>query len=155
MALTSAEGLAQLVQLNAFEIHVWNSRYQSLMTPDQVVLDFDPDPSVPFKQVVKAVLLMKKKLDQLNLPSFVKTTGGKGLHVHIPLEPHFSWDEVRAFAKALADQMVAQYPELFVAEASKIKRRGKIFIDYLRNSFGATAIAPYSLRARVLAFSLK
>lgn len=151
MALNSRDGLRQLVQMNAFEIHVWNCHYETLMNPDQIVMDFDPDPSVPFKEVVKAALQMKKILDSLKLKSFVKTTGGKGLHVHIPFEALYSWDQVKSFAKALADQMVAQNPEMFLSNMSKEKRKGKIFVDYLRNSFGATAIAPYSIRAKEIA----
>jgi bifunctional non-homologous end joining protein LigD len=111
-------------------------------------MDFDPDSSVPFKDVVKAVFQMKKILDTLKLKSFVKTTGGKGLHIHIPFEPLYDWDQVKNFAKALADQMVAQNPELYLSNMSKEKRKGKIFVDYLRNGFGATAIAPYSIRAK-------
>lgn len=150
VALDSSNGLKQLVQMNAFEIHVWQCHYETLMNPDQIVMDFDPDPSVPFKEVVKAVLEMKKILDKLKLKSFVKTTGGKGLHIHIPFEPLYSWDQVKTFAKALADEMVARNPDKFLSNMSKEKRKGKIFVDYLRNGFGATAIAPYSLRAKEL-----
>lgn len=149
-ALENFLGLKQLVQMNALEIHVWNTHYQKLMSPDQVVLDFDPDPSVSFKAVVSAVKEMKKILDKLKLKSFVKTTGGKGLHIHIPIAAIYTWDEVRAFARALADIMVENAPDKYIATMSKEKRKGKIFIDYLRNGFGATAIAPYSLRARAL-----
>ncbi len=148
ITLNTCEGLGQLVQMNAFEIHVWNCHYQQLLNPDQIVMDFDPDSSVPFKDVVKAVFQMKKILDTLKLKSFVKTTGGKGLHIHIPFEPLYDWDQVKNFAKALADQMVAQNPELYLSNMSKEKRKGKIFVDYLRNGFGATAIAPYSIRAK-------
>jgi len=148
VALHSADGLRHLAHMNAFEIHTWQCHYETLMKPDQIVMDFDPDPSVPFKEVVKAVLTMKKMLDKLKLKAFVKTTGGKGLHIHIPFEPLYSWDQVKTFAKALADQMVAQDPDMFLSNMSKEKRKGKIFVDYLRNGFGATAVAPYSLRAK-------
>lgn len=148
IALNTRDGLRQLVQMNAFEIHVWNCHYQKLMNPDQIVMDFDPDVSVPFKDVLKAVFQMKKILDALKLKSFIKTTGGKGLHIHIPFEPLYHWDQVKTFAKALADQMVAQNPEMYLSNMSKEKRKGKIFVDYLRNGFGATAIAPYSIRAK-------
>lgn len=148
LALNSKEGLNHLVQMNAFEIHVWNCHYQTLMNPDQIVMDFDPGLDVPFKEVVKAALGMKKMFVKLKLKSFVKTTGGKGLHIHIPIEPIYSWDQVKAFAKAIADEMVSRNPKLFLAKTGKKERKGKIFLDYLRNNFGATVIAPYSLRAR-------
>lgn len=150
ISLQSALGLRQLVQMNAFEIHTWNCHSQTLMRPDQIVMDFDPDPSVSFKAVVAACLEMKKTLDQLKLKSFVKVTGGKGIHIHIPIEPLYSWDQVKAFSKALADEMVARNPDLYLATMSKNLRKGKIFIDYLRNAFGATAVAPYALRARAI-----
>ncbi len=148
VAMHSKESLHELVQMNAYEIHTWNSHYQSIMNPDQIVMDFDPDPSVPFKEVVKAAVIMKKILEQLKLKSFVKTSGGKGLHVHIPIAPLYSWDEIKAFSKAIADEMVSRNPELYLSTMSKKERKGKIFIDYLRNGFGATAVAPYSLRAK-------
>lgn len=147
IAIDNKEGLKQLVQMNAFEIHTWNTHYQTLMNPDQIVMDFDPDPSVDFKAVVKACLLMKKILDQLKLKSFVKVTGGKGIHIHIPIEPIYTWDQVKAFSRALADEMVSQFPKDFIATMSKEARKGKIFVDYLRNGYGSTAVAPYALRA--------
>lgn len=148
IAIDSYQGLKQLTQMNAFEIHTWNSHYQELMTPDQIVMDFDPDPNVPFKEVVKAALTLKKMLEKLKLKSFVKVTGGKGLHVHIPVEPMYTWDEIKAFSKALADQMVLNDPEKYLSNMSKKLRKGKIFVDYLRNGFGSTAVAPYSLRVK-------
>lgn len=148
LALTSAAGLEELVQMNAFEIHCWNVHYQSLLHPDQFVLDFDPGPGVSFKQVVQGCLEMKKILDLLKLKSFVKVTGGKGVHIHVPIVPLYSWDQVRSFSKALAEELVSRQPQLFTAVMSKQKRKGKIFIDYFRNTYGATAVAPYSLRAK-------
>lgn len=148
ISLNSPEGLRQLVQMNAFEIHTWNCHYQTLQNPDQIVMDFDPDPTVNFKTVVKACLEMKKTLDKLKLKSFVKVTGGKGIHIHIPIEPLYSWEEVTAFSKVLADEMVLRFPDLYIATMSKTLRKGKIFIDYLRNGYGSTAVAPYAIRAR-------
>lgn len=148
LSLNSDSGLKQLVQMNAFEIHTWNCHYQSLMKPDQIVMDFDPDPSISFKKVVEACLDMKKTLDHLKLKSFVKVSGGKGIHIHIPIEPIYTWDQVKAFSKALADEMSARKPNEFLSTMSKEARKGKIFIDYLRNAYGATAVAPYALRAR-------
>ena len=148
LALDSYQGLKQLVQLNSYEIHTWNCHYQNLMNPDQIVIDFDPDEDLTFKDVSKAALTLKKMLDKLKLKSFVKLSGGKGLHVHIPFEPDYTWDEVKAFSKALADQMEAHEPDKYLSNMSKKLRKGKIFVDYLRNGFGSTAVAPYSLRSR-------
>ena len=148
LSLDSPIGLTQLVQMNAFEIHVWNSHYQTLMYPDQIVLDFDPSPDVNFKTVVNGCFEMKKILDQLKLKSFVKLTGGKGIHIHIPIEPLYTWDQIKAFSKAIADEMVSRNPNLYLSTMSKKLRSGKIFVDYLRNAFGATAVAPYSIRAK-------
>lgn len=148
LALNSYQGLKQLTQLNSYEIHTWNTHYKNLMNPDQIVMDFDPDPDVSFKEVVKAALTLKKMLDKLKLKSFVKLSGGKGIHVHIPFDPDYTWDEVKAFSKALADQMEANEPDKYLSNMSKKLRKGKIFVDYLRNGFGSTAVAPYSLRSR-------
>jgi bifunctional non-homologous end joining protein LigD len=148
ISLNSPEGLRQLVQMNAFEIHIWNCHYQTLMKPDQIVIDFDPAPNVSFKSVVNGCLEMKKILDKLKLESFVKLTGGKGIHIHIPIEPLYSWEITFAFSKALSEEMVERNPDLYLSTMSKKLRSGKIFIDYYRNNFGATAVAPYAVRAR-------
>ncbi|MFA6237696.1 MAG: DNA ligase D [Bacteriovorax sp.] len=148
VALDSAQGLRQLVQMNAFEFHTWNCHYQSLMNPDQIVMDFDPDPEVDFKGVVNACFEMKKILDKLKLKSFVKVTGGKGIHIHIPIEPIYTWAQIKAFSKALAEEMVSRNPNDMVATMNKSARKGKIFVDYLRNDYGSTSVAPYVLRAK-------
>lgn len=148
LSVDSSQGLKQLVQMNAFEIHTWNSHYQMLLHPNQIVLDLDPDPEVSFKTLVRACIEMKKILDKLKLKSFVKVTGGKGLHIHIPIEPIYTWEQTFDFARALAEEMVLRKPKDFVATMSKERRKGKIFVDYFRNSYGATAIAPYSLRVK-------
>jgi bifunctional non-homologous end joining protein LigD len=148
ISLNTPEGLRQLAQMNAFEIHTWNCHDDALMNPDQIVMDFDPDEKLSFKEVIKAAFELKEILDKLKLKSFVKLSGGKGLHVHIPFEPIYTWDQVKSFSKALADEMVSRNPDKYLANMSKKERKGKIFIDYLRNGYGATAVAPYSLRAR-------
>lgn len=148
IALNSKEAIKHLVQMNAFEIHTWNSHYQTIDRPDQIVMDLDPAPDVAFKEVVKAARELKKILDKLKLKNFVKTTGGKGLHVHVPILPFYTWEEVTAFAKVLADEMISRNPKMYLAKSTKEKRKGKIFLDFWRNKFGATAIAPYSLRAK-------
>jgi bifunctional non-homologous end joining protein LigD len=113
-----------------------------------MVFDFDPDEGLPFEKVRNAALDMRKRLQRYDLESFPMATGGKGIHVVVPLQPKHSWDEHRAFAEALARLMEEERPELYVANMSKKKRRGRIFVDYLRNQRGSTAICPYSTRAR-------
>jgi bifunctional non-homologous end joining protein LigD len=148
IAVDSEDSLRGLVQMGSIEIHPWNSRQTDLEKPDQMVLDFDPGPGVAWQKVIDASFELKSLLDDLKLKSFVKLTGGKGIHVHVPLEPMQTWEQVRGFAKFLADQMEKQHPSHYVTEMSKKLRPKKIFIDYLRNSHGATAVAPYSLRAK-------
>lgn len=142
LLIHSAVDLSNLIQLNALEIHI--------QTPDQVVMDFDPSPEVPWKEVVRAAFMLKELLEKLELKSFVKLTGGKGLHVHIPVAPIYNQEQLKAFAKTLALEMVSQNPKKFTAYISKQARKGKIFLDYLRNGPGSTSVAPYSLRARPL-----
>ncbi len=148
LAVDDLEGLLGTVQLGALELHVWGSRRDKVDNPDRMVLDLDPDPSVSFADVKTAALELRERLDALGLESFVMTTGGKGLHVVVPLVRAHGFDEVKAFSRAIAEHMVADAPRRFVAQATKSKRAGRIFVDYLRNGRGATAIAPYSTRAR-------
>lgn len=148
LTVTTAKGLQDLVQINSTEIHTWNCFYRALMTPCQIVLDLDPAPDVEWSEVKKAALEIKDVLDKMKLKSFVKLTGGKGVHIHIPLSLIYSWDEAKRFSRQLAEIMVEKNPNKYLAQASKQKRKGKIFIDYLRNAYGATAVAPYSLRAK-------
>jgi len=148
LVVDNLEGLMALVQFGALEIHVWGSQADDLERPDQLVFDLDPAPDVPWKQVVDTALLLKKVLAELGLSTLVKTTGGKGLHVVAPIEPREEWDAVKAFCRSVAEFMVRFDPDRYVANMSKAKRRGKIFVDYLRNDRGSTAIAPYSTRAR-------
>lgn len=146
--IKNATGLLALVQLGVLEFHPWGSSINDVDYPDMVVFDLDPAPDVAWKNVVKAAKLLKKELAKLNLISFVKTTGGKGLHVVVPIKPEYNWHEVGSFAHALVEYIVMNYPENYIGTSVKLKRKGKIFIDYLRNKRGATAIAPYSTRAR-------
>ncbi len=147
-AANSLPELVALVQWGVIELHPWRSRVPKLDRPDRLIFDFDPDDGVRWKQIVEGVTAMRALLDDLGLQSFLKTTGGKGLHVYVPIRATLDWDEARRFTKALADTLVRSFPERFTATASKARRKGKIFIDYLRNSAGATAIAPYAIRAR-------
>jgi len=144
----SVAGLVSLVQIGVLELHGWGSLADDVDKPDRLVFDLDPDPSVPWKGVVEAARLLRERLAELGLQSFVQTTGGKGLHVLAPLARRRDWDEVKPFARALAECLVAEAPELYLSKASKAARKGKIFIDWLRNGRGATAIVPYSTRAR-------
>jgi bifunctional non-homologous end joining protein LigD len=140
--------VAGLAQMNAVELHVWGARLAAIERPDMLVLDLDPDPNLPWGRVVAAARLTRELLGEIGLESFVKTTGGKGLHVVVPLEARHGWDDVKRFASRIAVHLAGALPEEFTAIMSKAKRRGKIFVDYLRNARGATAVAPYSLRAR-------
>lgn len=148
LMVDTPEGLAGLAQLGTLEIHTWNSRSTALEYPDRIVFDIDPDESVAWDKVIEAVFLLKSLLDELGLKSFVKTTGGKGVHLVAPVMPVRDWDEVKAFTKAVAEFLARGLPGRFTSMMTKTKRAGKIFIDYMRNIRGATAIEAYSTRAR-------
>ncbi|WNJ92661.1 DNA ligase D [Bosea sp. 685] len=142
------DGLAALVQLGTVEIHVWGATIDAIETPDQVIFDLDPDEGVPLERVREAALTIRERLGELGFTSFLKTSGGKGFHVVMPLKPRADWERVKAFARDFARAIEQAEPELYTATLSKKARKGRIFIDYLRNGRGATAIAPYSTRAR-------
>lgn len=146
--LDSNLGLQELVQLGTLEIHSRGCTINEIDHPNQIVFDFDPDPGVTFKKVKDAAFELKDILDELKLKSFIKVSGGKGLHVHIPIAPVYDWDQVKDFSKSICEQMESTHPERYTTNISKVKRKGKIFLDYLRNGYGASAIAPYSVRAR-------
>jgi len=148
LVIRDLAGLAALVQMGVMEIHVWGSRADKPERPDRMIFDLDPGEGVRWDDVVDAAFLVRERLDELGLANFVKTTGGKGLHVVVPLDRRHEWDEVKAFAKRFAERLSAESPKRFLAKASKAARKGKIYVDYLRNSRGATAVAPYSPRAR-------
>ena len=141
-------GLLELVQFNALEFHPWGSQAQAPDLADRIVFDLDPGPDVAWKQVVAAARLVRRRLRALGLVSYVRTSGGKGLHVVVPLKPACPWTRVKAFAHAFAESMAESDPLTYVATASKKFRHGRIFIDYLRNGRGATSVASFSLRAR-------
>ena len=148
MAANSVSALVALVQWGVLELHPWGARTPRLDRPDRLIFDFDPDDGVAWNEIVPAVGVLRTLLGDLGLSGFLKTTGGKGLHVVVPIRATLDWDEAKGFTKAIADLMVRTFPDRFIAVMSKSRRKGKIFIDYLRNAEGATAIAPYSLRAR-------
>ena len=148
LVIDSLAGLIALVQMGVLEIHTWGSTAKRIERPDQLTFDLDPDPGLSWKILRQAIGELRAKLADVALIGFVKTTGGKGLHVVVPIAPTLDWQQAKAFSKAVADSMVAATPELYVATMSKSKRAGKIFIDYLRNARSATAICAYSTRAR-------
>jgi bifunctional non-homologous end joining protein LigD len=147
LALHDLDGLIDLVQASVLEIHPWGSSVKTLEHPDRVIFDLDPGEDVPWRAVIDGALEIRSRLDALGLRSFVKTSGGKGLHVMLPIQPYASWDEAKKFAQTIAQQMAKARPDRYVATMAKALRRGRIFIDFLRNGRGATAVAPYSTRA--------
>jgi bifunctional non-homologous end joining protein LigD len=147
-AVTSMEGLLSLVQMGALELHIWGAHLDAIEKPDYVVFDLDPDEGLGWDRVVEGAKTLRVLLEHLGLRAWLKTTGGKGLHVCLPLTRRAGWDEVKAFTKAVSETMVAHDPSRYTAKLPKASRKGKIFIDYLRNGRGATSIAAYSTRAR-------
>jgi bifunctional non-homologous end joining protein LigD len=141
-------GLFSLVQLGALEIHTWGSRADDFEHPDVLVFDLDPDEKLEYSAVIAGARAVREVFEQAKLESFVKTTGGKGLHVCVPIAPSLDWDTAKDFTGRVVQALAAHAPDLYVATVSKAHRKGKIFIDYLRNGRGATFIAPYSTRAR-------
>jgi len=146
--LKNKKGFLALSQLGVLELHPWRSTIKNLEYPDMIIFDLDPSPEIKWIKVVEAAKLIKKYLVRFKLTCFVKTTGGKGLHVVIPIKPKYNWDEIKHFAQTFVEFIVENHPDDYVGTISKRKRKGKIFIDYLRNQRGSTAIAPYSTRAR-------
>ncbi|MEW6121909.1 MAG: DNA ligase D [Pseudomonadota bacterium] len=148
VAIRDLDGLMALVQGAALEIHPFGAPLSDWERPDILVMDLDPGEGVGWEAVIAAAEEVKARLEAAGLAAFVKNSGGKGLHVCAPLKPKAQWPEVKAFAKAMADAMAADAPDRFVSTIAKAKRRGRILVDYLRNQRGATAVAPYSTRAR-------
>ncbi len=146
--IDSLSGLISLVQMGVLEIHTWGSRSDHVEMPDQLIFDLDPDTGVAWSRVVEAARLLRRRIGELGLEAFVKTTGGKGLHVVVPVLPEVEWDEAKQFTKSVAEAIAREAPERYLTNMSKAQRAGKIFIDYLRNGRGATAVAAYSTRAR-------
>ncbi len=148
MMANSVSAVVALVQMGVLEIHPWGSRAPRLGYPDRLIFDFDPDESLGWDKVVEAVDILRKLLETLGLRPFIKTTGGKGLHVVIPIQPTRAWDRAKAFCKAIAELLVRTFPDRFTSKITKSTREGRIFVDYLRNAENATAIAAYSVRAK-------
>jgi bifunctional non-homologous end joining protein LigD len=148
VAVDDIAGVVALVQMGVLEIHPWPAREDQLERPDQIVFDLDPGEGVEWTAVVAAAKEVRERLEAVGLTSFVRLSGGKGLHVVVPLARRNTWDELKQFAKSVADTMTREAPDRYIATMSKAKRRGKVFVDYLRNQRGATAIASYSTRRR-------
>jgi bifunctional non-homologous end joining protein LigD len=134
--------------MNVIEFHTWNTVKTVFHKPDRVVFDLDPGEGAPWSAVQQGAELMQAFLAELQLPAFLKTSGGKGLHVVTPIRPEFDWDTVKSFSQAVVAHVASTLPSLFVAKSGPKNRVGKVFIDYLRNGFGATTVCAWSARAR-------
>jgi bifunctional non-homologous end joining protein LigD len=146
--IENVQGLVAIVQMGVLELHPWGAKVDQPERPDRVIFDLDPGEGLGFADVVRAAHQVRDVLNKAGLQSFAKTTGGKGLHVVAPIERGADWPLVKAFAKALAEDMSAAEPKRFLSRISIAERRGRIFIDYLRNDPTSTAVAPYSTRSR-------
>jgi bifunctional non-homologous end joining protein LigD len=141
-------GLIALVQIGVLEIHPWGVMVEQADRPDRMIFDLDPGEGLGFRAIVAAARELRERLSRLGLTSFVKTTGGKGLHVVLPIDPAHAWPQVKGWAKALSEAMAADAPDKYLTRIAKAERTGRIFIDYLRNDPTSTAVGPYSTRAR-------
>lgn len=148
MLINNPEALIGAVQMSSVELHTWNATSADLERPDRFVLILDPDPALPWKSMVEATQLTLTILDELGLTSYLKTSGGKGIHIVVPLKPKASWEEVKAFSQRIVQHMAKLLPERFSAVSGPKNRIGRIFIDYLRNSQGATTICAFLARTR-------
>jgi bifunctional non-homologous end joining protein LigD len=148
LEIPSAAALLQAAQMNVIEFHTWNAVTRSIHQPDRMTFDLDPGEGVGWTEVQEAARLVRTLLDELQLASYLKTSGGKGLHVVVPLKPAFDFDDVKDFSHAIVDHLARVVPQRFVAQSGPKNRVGKIFVDYLRNGFGATTVAAWSARAR-------
>jgi len=144
----SLDAIVSAVQNGAVEFHTWGASVPDIGHPDRITMDLDPDEALPWKALVEATLLTRTLLEGLGLKSFLKTTGGKGLHVVAPIQTALEWDEVKAFTQRIAEMLVKARAELFTAHIAKARRPNKVFADYLRNSETASAVAAFSPRAR-------
>lgn len=148
LEVNSLQGLLSATQMNVIEFHTWNARGRHIDKPDRMVFDLDPGEGTPWPQVREAAVLVRSLLSELGLQAWLKTSGGKGLHVVVPLTPRLEADVVKAFSKAIVQHLAATIPSRFVAKSGPANRVGKLFVDYLRNGHGATTAAALSARAR-------
>jgi bifunctional non-homologous end joining protein LigD len=147
----SPEAIVSLVQMDILEIHTWNSTFEHVEQPDRLVFDIDPGPEVPWPWVVEGARVVRSVLETLGLESFLKTTGGAGLHVVVPIVPSLAWDECLAFSRKVAEAIVASNPGRYTTAFPKAGREKKLLIDYLRNNRTNTSVAAFSTRARLTA----
>lgn len=148
MALTNYSGIESSVDLGTIEFHLWGTKLSHLENPDRIIFDLDAGPGVPLSSIHDCAEKLHDLLKEVRLESFIMTSGGKGYHIHVPVTPVYSWEEVKAFSETIARKLEEDFPKLYTSSMSPAKRKGKIFIDFLRNSRGHTAVAPYSVRAR-------
>lgn len=141
-------GILEAVQMGVIEFHPWGSKLRTIEKPDQLILDLDPGDGVEWGQILEGAEFVKQRLESIGIEPFYKLSGGKGVHLLASIKPELEWADAKAFCKSLAEQLSAEKPKLFVSVSNKEKRKGKIYLDYLRNGRGATAVAPYTLRAR-------
>lgn len=148
LTITEPGSLTALAQMGVLEVHIWGSTWPDIERPDMMVFDLDPGPGVEWPALADGARLVREVLRAVHLESFVKTTGGKGLHVVVPVTPNEAWREVGQFCRRVAEILVELSPDRFTANMSKAKRQGKIYVDYVRNNRGSTSIAPFSTRAK-------
>jgi bifunctional non-homologous end joining protein LigD len=148
ITLSTAEALAGLAQIGVLEVHPWGSCNDDLEHPDRIIIDLDPDTAISWARLAESALEVRKQLKKIGLESFLKSTGGKGLHVVVPIVAQYDWAVIKEFAHEFVLKMEKEEPALYLTKMSKAERKGKIFLDYLRNERGATAVAPFSPRAR-------
>jgi bifunctional non-homologous end joining protein LigD len=146
--LDDLAGVLSLAQMNVIEFHPWGSKVKTLEKPDRLIFDLDPDPGIGWPKIKDAARELRDELEALGLTSFPRLSGGKGVHLVVPIAKRYSWDQSRTFCDRFAHAMEAQAPQRYVATMSKAKREGRVFIDWLRNGRGATAVSSFSLRAR-------
>lgn len=148
LRIATAKGLVGAAQMNVLELHTWNAAVDDLEQPDRFDLDLDPDPALPWQRMIEATQLTLTLLDELGLTAYLKTSGGKGMHILVPLQRHHGWDEVKDFAQAINRHLAKLMPDRFSAVSGPKNRVGRIFIDYLRNTRGASTVCVWSVRAR-------
>jgi bifunctional non-homologous end joining protein LigD len=148
LEVAKAEGLLSAAQMNVIEFHTWNGVKTAIDKPDRMTFDLDPGEGVSWPQIKEAAELVHAFLSELKLPAFLKTSGGKGLHIVVPLKKQLDWDTVKDFSQAIVQHLARTIPQRFVAKSGGSNRVGKIFIDYLRNGYGATTVCAWSARSR-------
>jgi bifunctional non-homologous end joining protein LigD len=148
LQIDTKQGLLGAAQMNVIELHTWNATSRAIGKPDRMTFDLDPGEGVAWPQIQEAAMLVRTLLDELGLPSFLKTSGGKGLHVVVPIRRQYDWDAVKGFSQAVVAHLAQTIPARFVAKSGPRNRVGKVFVDYLRNGFGATTVSAWSARSR-------